>query len=169
MKAMRLNLYGAFQSWGSDDSSWLSMHRTELEPTKSGIVGMMACAFGYPRGDERINELFHKIELYIDRKNSQYGQVVVDFQTVSSDGNLKKADPRISPAKASVVEKQYLADARFILYVVADEETLENIKHALLHPYWPYYLGRKCCIPSGCVFDGFHEIDTKEGLTCISQ
>ena len=47
-----------------------SIRQTELEPTKSGIAGLLACAFGYPKGDMRIKELENQFELYLNLQES---------------------------------------------------------------------------------------------------
>jgi CRISPR system Cascade subunit CasD len=49
-----LRLEGPLQSWG-ENCPW-SERRTAPEPTKSGIVGLLACAMGW-RDDSRLRQL----------------------------------------------------------------------------------------------------------------
>lgn len=47
-----------------------------------------------------------------------------------------------------VVEKQYIIGGEFLVVVNGKSETLEKVRNGLLHPYYPLFLGRKCCVPS---------------------
>ncbi|MGD0905437.1 MAG: CRISPR-associated protein Cas5, partial [Terracidiphilus sp.] len=53
-----LRLESPLQSWG-EDSQW-SERRTAPDPTKSGIVGLLACALGW-NDDEQIRNLSREI------------------------------------------------------------------------------------------------------------
>ena len=52
-----LRLEGPLQSWG-ERGRW-SVRDTALEPTKSGVIGLIACALGY-RDDTQIRPLSEK-------------------------------------------------------------------------------------------------------------
>ena len=58
-----LRLEGALQSWG-ENSKWDARDTAAL-PTKSGIVGLLACALGWERGDARIAELYDTIQIAV--------------------------------------------------------------------------------------------------------
>lgn len=49
MSTLILTLGGPLQSWGAE--SKFNHHRTNMEPTKSGVVGMIASALGRSRID----------------------------------------------------------------------------------------------------------------------
>lgn len=55
MRLIKLIFSAPLQSWG-EDSRW-DNRETAASPTKSGVIGMLGCALGYPRGDERLNAL----------------------------------------------------------------------------------------------------------------
>lgn len=125
-----LQLAGPLQSWGSD--SHFEIRRTELIPTKSGIVGMIAAALGRKR-DADISDLTAlQIGIRVDRP----GTVISDFQTAKS-------------IKHSYTSKRYyLADAVFLAGISSENtKFLETICHALNHPVYPLYLGRRSCPP----------------------
>lgn len=142
-KKLKLVCSAMLQSWRIR-SLGPSQRYTELAPTKSGIIGMIACALGYERDDKRIDILANSTELYLDVKNSGS---MLESATINSIDTL--------------IDKEYLVGRRFVLYLISDEETLNKIQAALKAPVWQYYLGSKCCIPAEPVSQGISEI--KEG------
>ena len=67
--SVRIVCAAMLQSWRQVGFN-SSIRQTELEPTKSGIAGLLACAFGYPKGDARIRELENQFELYLNLQES---------------------------------------------------------------------------------------------------
>ena len=63
MKLLFLRLEGVMQSWG-EHSKW-DERDSALMPTKSGVIGLIACALGYRRGDPRIVDLSHKLTMAV--------------------------------------------------------------------------------------------------------
>ena len=74
-----LRLEGALQSWG-ENSKWDARDTAAL-PTKSGIVGLLACALGWARGDARIAALFDQIQVAV--RADRPGVRMTDYQTVT--------------------------------------------------------------------------------------
>ena len=86
MAVLLLRLAGPLQSWG--DSSRFVRRTTRREPTKSGIVGLLAAALGRSR-EESIDDL---AQLEMGVRIDQKGRLTRDFQTERSlDG--KKTMP----------------------------------------------------------------------------
>ena len=54
-KILLLRLEGALQSWG-DHAKWDVRDSGDF-PSKSGVVGLLACAMGLERGDPKIADL----------------------------------------------------------------------------------------------------------------
>ena len=52
MSTLLLRLAGPMQSWGTD--SKFDVRRTQREPSKSGVIGLIAAALGIPRQDQEI-------------------------------------------------------------------------------------------------------------------
>lgn len=62
MTILILRLDGTLQRWG-ERARW-DFRDTNPIPTKSGVIGMLGCAFGYKRGDKRILELDNKTSFW---------------------------------------------------------------------------------------------------------
>jgi CRISPR system Cascade subunit CasD len=162
MAVLVLRLTAPLQSWGS--GSKFNLRLTEREPTKSGVIGMIAAAFGISRWeDEKIQKL---TKLKFGIKVIREGDFAIDYQTVHSrkywedvsNGNVPNGNGSyISP-------RYYLADAIFAVGLEGDKEQLEKIAYALRHPYFPLYLGRKSCPPAGKLVIGIEDGDLKTVL-----
>jgi CRISPR system Cascade subunit CasD len=131
-----LRLAGPLQAWG--DSSRFARRETGTEPTKSGVIGLIAAAQGRRRTDP-IEDLTH---LIYGVRTEQPGRLIRDFQTARSlDGS------RTMPLSY----RYYLADAVFLAGLEADAALLEGIHEAVTSPAFPLYLGRRSCPPTGIV------------------
>ena len=65
MSTLLLRLAGTLQSWGDD--SKFEIRRTEKEPTKSGVIGLLAAALGRRR-DESLDDLIQlKFGVRVDK------------------------------------------------------------------------------------------------------
>jgi CRISPR system Cascade subunit CasD len=148
MTVLLLNLAGPMQSWGS--SSRFARRGTEVAPTKSGVIGMLAAAKGIRR-TEPLTELLH---LQFGVRLDQPGQILRDFQTARSLDGSKSAP---------LTYRFYLADAVFLAAMQGDRALLEGLDEALARPHFPLYLGRRSCPPVGPVSLGVHD-DTLDGV-----
>lgn len=144
-----LRLEGALQSWG-ENSKWDARDTAAL-PTKSGIVGLLACALGWARGDARIAALFGQIQVAV--RADRPGVRMTDYHTVTGHP-LRNAEgkPR-SRGNTIVTHRQYLQDASFLVILRAEEQTFRMLEQALRRPVWCVYLGRKSCVPSRPVLE----------------
>ena len=126
MTVLLLRLAGPLQSWGV--KSRFTVRATELAPTKSGIIGMLAAAVGRRRTDP-IEDL---LSLRFGVRKDQPGRVIRDFHTARTlDG--KTSMP--------LSERYYLADAVFLAGIEGDTALLEGLDEALRHPFFPLSLG----------------------------
>jgi len=164
-----LRLEGPQQSWGMR-SRW-DVRDTGLEPTKSGVIGLLGCALGLGRGDTRLEELDH--ELVFGVRVDRPGVVATDFQTVTgyhrtaagefkhSDGTAKSLRKAMEHNESTIVSpRDYLHDASFLVALavqpehrVGNDGLLERLKDHLESPKWPLYLGRKSCVPTRPVLE----------------
>ena len=134
MTTLLLNLFGPQQAWG--DSSRFTQRHTRPEPTKSGVLGLLAAALGRRRTDP-IEDL---TQLTFGVRTDQAGRLERDFQT-EIDWRTKKARP--------LTHRYYLADARFVAAVHGPDPLLEGLMDALTNPVFPLYLGRRAFPPAG--------------------
>ncbi len=147
---LALHLTGPLQSWGL--MSRAVRRDSGLEPSKSGVVGLLAAALGRRR-DEPIDDLARLLmTVRVDRE----GEVIEDFQTIgvgypndpvwpgggmwTAEGKLKR-DQRIS-------YRLYLADAAFLVLLEGDLDTLDMCFQALRSPEYQLALGRRACPPA---------------------
>lgn len=153
-----LRLESPLQSWG-EDSQW-SERRTAPEPTKSGIVGLLACALGWD-DDERIRDLSRGIRVGVRCDMRGTPAPLRDYHTVgggydspqllNAKGELKMSSGR---AHTEPTARYYLCDASFLVAIQAETDIIEQLAHAVQFPAWQLYLGRKSCVPSVPPFDG---------------
>lgn len=133
-----LRLGGPLQAWG--DQSRFERRATRPEPTKSGILGLIAAAQGRSREDD----LADLGVLGYGVRTEQEGRLVRDYQTAQRpDSVLGKgwSNPKLS-------YRYYLADALFLAGIQGDRALLEGIAEAIRSPEFPLYLGRRACPPS---------------------
>lgn len=146
-----LRLAGPMQSWGT--RSRFSNRDTGLEPSRSGVVGLLCAALGVPRDDDAGLEEFALDRLQMAVRVDREGRLMRDYHTVE---NCRKADGTM-PARNKrfvVSERFYLADADFLVGLEGDGEFLNRLARALAAPRWQLCLGRKAFVPSLPVCEG---------------
>ncbi|OMG41025.1 type I-E CRISPR-associated protein Cas5/CasD [Actinomyces naeslundii] len=149
MTVLLLRLAGPLQAWGV--RSRFTVRSTELEPTRSGIIGMLAAAVGRRRTDP-IEDL---LSLRFGVRKDQPGRVIRDFHTARPFDARKPMPPS---------ERYYLTDAVFLAGIEGDRPLLEGIDEALHHPAFPLYLGRRSCPPTPPVSLGLREAALLDAL-----
>lgn len=141
---------GPLQSWGTQ--SRFRERDTGREPSKSGVVGLLAAALGRSRGASVADLAALRMAVRIDRP----GTVRMDYQTA---GGAKRIGERYGVARAEnpgtdtvVSQRAYLADASFLVGLEAttldQDALLRQLNQALAAPVWPLFLGRKGYVPS---------------------
>lgn len=151
-----LRLAGALQSWG--DRSTFNRRETRPEPTKSGVLGLLAAAAGRPR-EASIEDL---VELRLGVRVDQPGTLLRDYHTVgdyrghplpqagvSAKGVQKTTSP---PKPTHVTQRFYLQDAVFLAAVGGPRTLVESLAEAVVRPAFPLALGRRSCVPSQPIF-----------------
>jgi CRISPR system Cascade subunit CasD len=121
------------QAWGI--SSKFTERKTELQPSKSGVLGLIAAALGRRRVDPIEDLLPLKFAVRLD----QPGVLLKDFQTASRE----ESKPPIS-----ISNRYYLADAIFIAAIEGENQLIQSVASALEAPTFPLYLGRRSCPPT---------------------
>lgn len=147
-----LRLAGPLQSWGI--TGQYNRRDTASQPTKSGIVGLLAAAQGRRRGDS----LEDLVALRLGVRTDQQGTLMQDFHTVSRlDGaplwsanvTAKGLQRPTSPKKLTHVTKRlYLQDAVFVAVVEGQEDFVADLASAVRRPRFQLALGRRACVPT---------------------
>lgn len=146
MTTLVLRLCAPMQSWGT--SSRFTERDTGREPSKSGVIGLLAAAMGRRR-DEPLDDLTClQMAVRIDRP----GVIETDYQTAGG-GTFRNSRYGVPKASGGVGEtvlsrRHYLADSCFHVALSGDEALLLKLNKALLDPAWPLFLGRKAFVPT---------------------
>jgi CRISPR system Cascade subunit CasD len=165
MATLLLQLVGPMQSWGT--TSRFDQRDTGKEPSKSGVIGLLAAALGIDR--ENWEDLEPLTNLTMGVRHDRPGVPKKDYQTAGAAQSdfMIKADGTLT--KDGVVSTRfYLADASFLVGLESEKRTLlEKVHEALRDPVWPLALGRKSYVPSEPIWieDGLVEDSLREALT----
>ncbi|OGP23548.1 MAG: type I-E CRISPR-associated protein Cas5/CasD [Deltaproteobacteria bacterium GWC2_56_8] len=157
MPTLLLRLVGPMQSWGN--TSRFDQRDTGKEPSKSGVIGLMAAALGIDR--ENWTDLEPLTRLSMGVRHDRPGVPMKDYQTAgcAATDTVIKADG--TQSKDGVVSNRfYLADAAFLVGLESEKRSLlERIHAALRDPAWPLALGRKSYVPSESIWikDGLQD------------
>lgn len=149
-RGLLLHLAGPVQSWG--EHSRFNDRDTARFPTRSGVIGLLACALGRKRG-EPITDL---ARLSLTVRADRPGVLLRDLHTVGGGLPPKatvttaEGKKRTATTATLLTHRYYLADAAFTIAVTGDDtDLIRECAHALHHPAWPLYLGRRSCPPEG--------------------
>lgn len=150
-----LRLAGPVQSWAKPAVTG-NLVRTNTVPTRSALQGLVAAALGAPRG--RWPEWIEEIDFRV--REDRRPQFMDDFHTIGSredEWDFRRRLAITQGLKASsaknlaykpgvgatvISQRTYLADAEFLVQATCEGHT-EELDHALSHPEFSIYLGRK--------------------------
>lgn len=135
---LRMRAVGPQQAWGT--RSRFDLRDTELAPTKSGVVGMVAAALGLTRNVNVTHLAGLRMGVRVDRPGARMTDYHTALDVVDTTGRVSK--------DAVVSVRSYLSDAAFLIGLEgADNELLKDIQGALVNPRWPLALGRRSFPP----------------------
>ena len=148
MATLLLRIAAPLQAWGC--SSKFEIRETNREPTKSGVIGLAAAAFGRGR-TESVEDL---VQLRFGVRVDQEGELLRDFHMVHGEKN------------SYVTNRYYLTDAIFLAGLETEDIAfLTEVEFALKHPKYPLFLGRRSCPPTFPFVLGIEEKELTEALT----
>ncbi|MFI6367968.1 type I-E CRISPR-associated protein Cas5/CasD [Nocardia sp. NPDC050630] len=153
-----LRLAGPLQSWG--ENSRFNRRETRPEPTKSGVVGLLAAALGLERGAD-LNAL---TRLTMGVRTDHPGTLLRDFHTVAdyrgvplkqTGVNAKGTQKPTGPAKYThITYRYYLQDAVFLVGMAGEPDLVAELAAAVARPASPLALGRRSCPPTQPILVG---------------
>ncbi|MCF3096528.1 type I-E CRISPR-associated protein Cas5/CasD [Aeromonas australiensis] len=157
MPTLLLRLQGPMQSWGT--TSRFDERDTQLEPSKSGVLGLICAALGRDRSESIDDLAALQMGVRVDRE----GVVLRDYQTATG---IVNAAGKVDMKRTVVSPRYYLSDAAFLVGFEGERSLLDQIHQALKTPHWPLSLGRKGCLPSPPVYlpDGVRDSALLEAL-----
>ena len=142
MDTLLLRLAGPMQAWGTQ-SRFLERD-TGLEPSKSGVLGLLCAALGRPR-PEPLDDLATLLTgVRVDRE----GTIERDYHTALKVAKASNQADDKGSWDTVVSVRYYLADADFLVGLEGDDRALlARLDAALAAPRWPLALGRKAFPP----------------------
>lgn len=168
---MKLDLYfeAPMQSWGVNEV-WYKTRRTESSPTKTALTGMIGRCMGIDLDD---TEMLNKISSGFRIVDSEHTSIpapkrmqddqniyIGDYIEAGLSKGFKNGKGKIktnsdgSLNSCQQLHKDYLEDTKIVITIEGTYEALTEIRRAFLHPVWPPYLGRACCVPAGQIVRG---------------
>lgn len=135
MATLLLRLAAPLQAWGAD--SKFETRKTGREPTKSGVIGLLAAALGLRRNETE--QLARLAQLKFGVRVEREGHLLVDFHMARNE----------EKDRSYVTYRHYLEDAVFLVGLASEDVGfLQMLEQALTHPAFPLYLGRRSCPPT---------------------
>lgn len=152
MNTLLLRLAGPMQAWGTQ--SRFTIRDPGLEPSKSGVIGLLCAALGKPRNEAHVDNrgkpsLADLAALRMGVRVNREGSPHSDFHTAGGGENYGVVKSSGTKGETVVSYRHYLADADFLVGVESDDkELLRRLDEALAHPCWQLFLGRKSFVPA---------------------
>lgn len=165
MPTLLLRLSGPMQSWGT--RSRFTERDTELEPSKSGVIGLVCAALGLRRSEAVDTEPNNLAGLRMGVRVDREGRMSTDYHTAGARTGIVRASGTLSK-DAVLSNRYYLADADFLVGLQgSDRSLLERMDSALWTPCWQLFLGRKSFVlaaPPYIPGGGIREANLEEAL-----
>lgn len=165
MPTLLLRLCGPMQSWGT--RSRFTERDTELEPSKSGVVGLFCAALGLPRNKPVDIDPYDLAGLRMGVRVDHEGRMANDYHTAGAHTGIMRASGTLSK-DAVISNRSYLADADFLVGLYGENRALlEQLDSALRAPHWQVFLGRKSFVPAVPIFipgGGIREAHLEDAL-----
>lgn len=139
MATLLLRLAGPMQAWGT--TSRFDERDSGMEPSKSGVIGMICAALGRDRSLPVDDLAALRMAVRVDRE----GLLMRDYQTATG---VLLATGKADVRRTVVSPRFYLSDAVFLVGLEGEVSLLTTIHAALQRPVWPLSLGRKAMPPS---------------------
>jgi CRISPR system Cascade subunit CasD len=154
-----LRLVGPMQAWGT--TSRFDERDTQLEPSKSGVLGLLCAALGRDRAEPVDDLAALRMGVRVDRE----GLLMRDYHTAT--GVLIAASGKADLSRTVVSPRYYLADAAFLVGLQGEDlALLQQLSAAVRAPHWPLALGRKAMVASLPIWlpDDIHASDLATAL-----
>lgn len=164
-QTLLLRLAGPLQSWGTS-SRWTERD-TGYEPSKSGVIGILAAALGLPREADLSQLASLRMGVRVDQEGSpgydfqsagagddhpgiamgrDTASIIANRQRILAAGGTLLDSQR---GKSSISKRHFLQDGIFLVGMEGDDVALlTELDLALQAPVFPIGLGRRSYVPS---------------------
>lgn len=146
MSTLLLRLEGPMQSWGT--ISRFMQRDTGYEPSKSGVIGLLACACGFDRDNWSDIEPITRLRMGV--RHERPGSIRREYQSAgcAKPKSIINAQGELM-TNGVISERFYIEDASFLVGLEgSDDALLQNLHSSLKNPRWTLFLGRKSYVPS---------------------
>ncbi len=157
-----IQLFGPLASWG--DIAVGEQRPSLPHPTKSAVLGLVAAALGYRRGNDGQHQQLHD-RLQLAVRIDAFGGLLTDFHAAQapSQAELRRARKkttiatradellRVADLTTILSRRDYYMDAVALAAfgeLEPGDPSLEKIAEALTAPNFALYLGRRSCSPA---------------------
>jgi CRISPR system Cascade subunit CasD len=155
MKTILLKFAGPLQSWGT--RSHFETRHTDLYPSKSAAIGIIAASMGYRRDDDAKIQALSQLNFAV--RIDQKGQLLRDYHTAAkykANGDFERT---------YVTNRYYIEDAVFVVAIGhKDDEYVDKIAEGLQNPYFQPFMGRRSLPLPATFFLGIHNADILTAL-----
>lgn len=136
MKTILLKFAGPLQSWGT--RSHFETRHTDLYPSKSAVIGIIAASMGFRRDDDTKIQVLNCLDFAV--RIDQSGQLLRDYHTAVKYKNNGVFE------RTYVTNRYYLEDAVFVVAIgQKDDAFIDKIVEGLQKPYFqPFMEGDRC-------------------------
>ncbi len=159
-------LEGVMQAWGGH--TFEDRRPSELFPTRSGLLGLLAACLGIDRRDEARQQALAESVAFTVRVDCPPLKMT-DYHTVK---NSRLNYASLKSAETIQTWREYLLDAKYTVAVGATEGaavSLDDIALALRKPVFTPFLGRRSCPLGRPLFEGMVEAESaKDALQSIA-
>lgn len=139
MNTLLMRFSAPMQSWGVE--SHFTVRDSGLEPSKSGVIGLLCAALGRPRDADLSDLNSLRMGLRVDKEGALQSDYQIAQHVLAADGKGEKGS---IPST-----RYYLANAVFLVGLESEHlELLQQLQNALQHPVWALFFGRKAFAPS---------------------
>ncbi len=137
-----LKLEGPMQAWGGH--TFEDRRPSELFPTRSGLLGLLAACLGYRRNDHELQQSLAASLLFAVQLDSKPIKMV-DYHTVK---DARKEYQGLKSNETIQTWREYLQEAKYTVAIWLTDHaviTLDDIVHAINKPVFTPFLGRRSC------------------------
>lgn len=137
-----IKLEGPMQSWGSH--TFEDRRPSELFPTRSGLLGLLAACLGYKRTDIDELQMLASSVLFAVRLDTKPIKMI-DYHTVK---NARKEYQGLKSNETIQTWREYLQDAKYTVAIWLTDNakmSLDNLVIAINKPVFTPFMGRRSC------------------------
>lgn len=155
MKTILLKFAGPLQSWGT--RSHFETRHTDLYPSKSAVIGIIAASMGYCRDDDAEIQALSQLDFAV--RIDQKGQLLRDYHTAV------KYKASGDPERTYVTNRYYIEDAVFVAAVCHENDAfVKEIAEGIQNPYFQPFMGRRSLPFIANFFLGIYDADVITAL-----